>query len=84
MTMKQIRRKLKPQLHSTVLRVSPQFNINPQHISEHVWYYEERKGLCFFVEFHRDGNYVCTDQFIVPWSKVSKSLARRNEVVECQ
>ena len=53
---------------------------NPQQISATDWYYEEASGLEVIHEV-RDLNsnqYIRTDRFFIPWSKVRASLKRKD------
>ena len=47
-------------------------------IDRHNWYYEEQRGCCFVHEVKdKNGNYVQTDQFFVPWKKLLESVNRK-------
>ncbi len=49
----------------------------PQHVSETVWFYEDRASLIFVVEHHAaNGNHLATTQFRVLSSRLIKSLRR--------
>lgn len=50
-------------------------------ISEHLWYYEEKKGITIVYEIHdrETGKYMRTDQFMIPWKKLLESVNRKYE-----
>jgi hypothetical protein len=53
------------------------FSLKPQHVNEGNWYYENAKSITVVHEvFDRNGNYVQTDQFKIPLSKLKKSIKR--------
>ena len=52
-------------------------NLNPQHISERLWYYEEKKGINLIIEIcDESGRLIRTDNVVIPWNKIRKSLKR--------
>ncbi len=53
-------------------------SLKPQNVSPSCWYYEEKKGINVVYEIRdKNGNYIRTDQFIIPWSKIFKSVERK-------
>ena len=50
----------------------------PQAINERNWYYEEYSGIMIVHEVvDKNGNYVQTDQFKIPWKKLLVSCERK-------
>lgn len=50
----------------------------PQNITERDWYYESRTHLLLVHQvYDKQGNYVQTDQFKLPWRMVERSRLRR-------
>ena len=58
------------------------FRANPMNVSEHLWYYEEKKGITIVYEIYdrKTGGYIRTDQFMIPWKKLLESVNRKYEV----
>ena len=53
---------------------------DPTSISEHLWYYEEKKGITIVYEIlDKNGKYMRTDQFMIPWKKLLESVNRKYE-----
>jgi len=51
---------------------------NPQEVTERLWYYEETGGLNIVHEIvDGKGDYVRTDQIIIPWAMIRQSLKRK-------
>ena len=51
----------------------------PQHITEHLWYYEEKRGILIVHEIRdNEGKYIRTDQITIPWRKLRNSLKRKD------
>ena len=48
----------------------------PQNVTDEMWYYEERKGINVVYEIRHRGKYVRTDQILIPWGKVERSIKR--------
>ena len=46
----------------------------PQNVSEWVWYYEEKRGMCVIVQ--PGGEAGIMPAFTIPWSKVCRSVDR--------
>ena len=56
------------------------FRANPMNVSEHLWYYEEKKGITIVYEIlDENGKYMRTDQFMIPWKKLLESVNRKYE-----
>jgi len=52
-------------------------SLNPQNITNTFWYYEEPKGLIIVHEIRQEDNsYMRTDQIIIPWKNILKSVNR--------
>lgn len=52
-------------------------NLDPQEVTEHDWYYEEKNHMLFVHQVRaRDGSFVQTDQVKIPWRKIETSLKR--------
>jgi len=49
----------------------------PQDISKVDWYYEQPSHLLIVHQVYRNGEYLQTDQFKLPWRMIEKSRARR-------
>ena len=50
----------------------------PINIDKHTWYYEENKGICVVREvLDKDGNYIQTEQFYLPWKKLMQSIENK-------
>jgi hypothetical protein len=53
-------------------------SLNPQHVATDCWYYEERRGINVVKEIRTpQGDYIRTEQFVIPWRMLQASLARR-------
>lgn len=50
--------------------------LDPQHIDDETWFYEDRKGLLIVHEIRTAGSYVRTDQFMIPWQKLTAAVRR--------
>lgn len=50
----------------------------PRQIDANTWYYEEERGLHVVHEARREGAYLLTDSFIIPWSMVRLSLSLKD------
>lgn len=49
----------------------------PQHASKTNWYYEQRATMLVVHEvYDKQGRYVQTDQFTIPWHLIQTSLRR--------
>lgn len=47
-------------------------------INEHLWYYEVKKGINIVYEIlDGNGNFIRTDQFMIPWKKLLESVNRK-------
>ena len=65
-------------------RVKDCLSREPQRINDEFWYYEEKKGLCMVHEIRvkpeeigiYDNNFIRTDQIVIPWRKIKKSIER--------
>ena len=56
------------------------FRGKPMTINEHLWYYEEKKGINIVYEIlDEKGKYIRTDQFMIPWKKLLESVNRKYE-----
>ncbi len=56
-------------------------SLDPQHISDTTWFYDDRRGLLVVHEFRGPRNeYLRTDQFIIPWAKVRAALLRNGKI----
>ena len=56
------------------------FRADPMNVSEHLWYYEEKKGINIVYEIlDENGKYMRTDQFMIPWKKLLESVNRKYE-----
>lgn len=53
--------------------------LSPNNINEHNWCYDDEDGLWMVHEVYKDGRYVQTDQFTLPWSIVRAALARKDK-----
>jgi hypothetical protein len=53
-------------------------SLAPQNIDEHNWYYEEKKGIVIVHEVMEKARYIRTDQFVIPWAKLRKSVKRNS------
>lgn len=51
-----------------------------QKINEHVWYYEDTRGIDIIREIYVGGKYVRFDHIKIPWHKLRKSLKRKEQV----
>jgi hypothetical protein len=51
----------------------------PVSIAKNDWYYEVKEGIEVIHEVLVDNCYLKTDHIIIPWSKLEKSLERRNK-----
>lgn len=52
-------------------------SLEPQHVNEHVWYYEEPKGLLLVIECRDgEGNYIRTDQVLLKRRQLMASVQR--------
>jgi len=50
---------------------------NPQDVTPELWYYEEPKGINIVHEIRHGGNYLQTDQILIPWAMIRQSLKRK-------
>ena len=49
----------------------------PQQVDKSTWYYEEPKGILVVREVHTDaGQYIKTEQVVIPWRMIRASLGR--------
>lgn len=56
-------------------------SLEPQNITDELWYYEEPKGINIVHEINKfNGEHIRTDQIIIPWSKIIHSLKRKNKL----
>jgi predicted ArsR family transcriptional regulator len=56
----------------------------PQKIDEESWFYDDSNGLLVVHEFRTDaGDYVRTDQFVIPWRLVLAAV-KRHQLVAIQ
>lgn len=56
-------------------------SLEPQHVSDTTWFYDDKRGLLVVHEFRGPRNeYLRTDQFIIPWAKVRAALIRNGKV----
>ncbi len=54
------------------------FRGEPVNINDHLWYYEEKKGITVVYEIlDKNENYIRTDQFMIPWKKLLESVNRK-------
>ena len=53
----------------------------PQNISKADWYYEMPSHLLIVHEVRRNGIYIQTDQFKLPWRMIERSRKRRRRRV---
>ena len=52
---------------------------SPQHVDEDTWFYEERRGILVVRRvYNAGGEFVQTEQFMIPWSKLRASLNRKD------
>lgn len=52
----------------------------PQDVTNRLWYYEEPSGITVVHEiFQADGSYLRTDQIVIPWTKIRRSLQRKDK-----
>ncbi|GAG73227.1 unnamed protein product [marine sediment metagenome] len=55
--------------------------LEPIHIDDNNWYYEEKGRFCLV---HRvvdaKGNYLFTDQIRIPWKKLLESVKRKYDI----
>jgi hypothetical protein len=51
----------------------------PQQITDDCWYYEEPKGLVIMHRIYAHNIYLKTDRIVIPWSKIRKSLNRKDK-----
>lgn len=54
-------------------------SLNPQIIDQRVWYYEQSAGIDIVYEIYDEKGYLRTDAFLIPWSKLRKSLKRKDK-----
>lgn len=49
----------------------------PQHTSDETWFYDDKRGLLVVHECRKDGEFVQTDQFVIPWRAIDAAIKRR-------
>ncbi len=57
-------------------KVTPHLSLNPQHINEGAWYYEEEKGIEIVYEIVNNGQRLRTDHILIPWKTIVNSVKR--------
>lgn len=51
---------------------------NPQHVTDELWYYEEKKRINIVHEIRVNERFVRTDLIMIPWKKIRTSLKRKD------
>lgn len=60
------------------MKLKSKLSLEPQMVSRTTWYYEERGGILVVHETRdKNGGFIQTDQFRIPWRKLVASLRRR-------
>ena len=54
-------------------------SLKPQNINDKNWYYEEPEGLELIHRVSHEGKYLQTDNIIIPWNMIKKSLERKEK-----
>lgn len=54
-------------------------SLEPQNVTKELWYYEEARGINIVHEIKSSGHYIRTDQILIPWSKIRRSLKNKDK-----
>ncbi len=59
--------------------MAQELRLDPIKIDDNNWYYEEKRGVCFMHRVCKEhtGEYLQTDQIIIPWKRLLESVNRK-------